>query len=126
MLDRETGLIWEQTPKDPTADAGWAFALSACQEAKTGGRMGWRLPGINELLSLAQPDLNLNLVLPNSPFNINVIGVLFWTSTMDQGGQAYGVRFGGLGIGGTIVDVPTNSGLGSWCVRGGQGTVTMQ
>jgi hypothetical protein len=47
VLDRETGLVWEQTP-DSTAFT-WAAALDHCTMLLDGGKLGWRLPTDEEL-----------------------------------------------------------------------------
>jgi hypothetical protein len=50
VLDRETGLVWEKAPS--TTTAAWNPAMDACADATTGGRLGWRLPVVAELMSL--------------------------------------------------------------------------
>ena len=123
VLDRETGLVWEQTPVLANV-GGWQAAVSNCGDAPVGGRFGWRLPSREELLSLAVPDGNSTPALPNSPFSINVIGVLFWTSTSipTVNGAAYQVKLGGLGLPGSIEIHSVNDLAPHWCGRGGQGT----
>ena len=53
VLDKETGLVWERAPIDAIAD--WANAVLDCTLTEIGGRMGWRLPRIEELLSVLDP-----------------------------------------------------------------------
>jgi len=55
VLDRETGLVWEQSP-ETTADV-WLGARGACAVKNVGGRIGWRLPSLPELSSLVDPSV---------------------------------------------------------------------
>ena len=50
VLDHETGLVWQRVPSATSID--FLTADQTCREAKIGGRYGWRLPAIDELLSL--------------------------------------------------------------------------
>src|SRR5262249_61948747 len=53
VLDKETGLVWEQSP-DSTSFA-WAAAIAHCYQQDVGGRKGWRLPTVEELARLLEP-----------------------------------------------------------------------
>jgi len=86
VLDRETGLVWEQNP-DVSVPESWTGAnhritLSGCLGRVTGGRVGWRLPRIEELASLTIPGLlAFSQVLPTGhPFGSNASGT-FWSAT---------------------------------------------
>src|SRR5262245_10355435 len=65
VLDRETGLLWERSPLAPCLAGGpfgcthpdsgkrtWFFANDRCQKLNAGGRMGWRMPRVEELATL--------------------------------------------------------------------------
>ena len=82
VLDRETGLVWEQTP-DAT-DRLWTDAASYCLNKNVGGRKSWRLPSIPELVSLVDPAVAPGPTLPvGHPFT-NVQSSQpkgYWSST---------------------------------------------
>ena len=48
VLDRETGLVWQTTLA--SGDTDYATASRVCMLSVTGGRAGWRLPTIQELV----------------------------------------------------------------------------
>ncbi len=56
VLDHETGLVWSRDVIDSTFTQ--ADARDYCRYLSTGGRLGWRLPTIEELNSLIAPDAN--------------------------------------------------------------------
>jgi hypothetical protein len=49
VLDKETGLVWEKTA---SLAGNWRNTLRFCALRNTGGRMGWRVPALEELLTL--------------------------------------------------------------------------
>jgi hypothetical protein len=126
VLDRETGLVWERSPR--AGNRFWSQASLNCTLAPTGGRYGWRLPTIQELASLGEPDSLLGPRLPaGHPFVLGLGSSGFWSATTEglagSGGtleSAYGVDFGR----GFFTDFAKNGSggkLGAWCVRGGSG-----
>jgi hypothetical protein len=136
VLDRETGLIWEEAPNQ-ISSMTWAEARDFCVNKTVGNRKGWRLPHVDELLSLYNTmGSGPNGGLPGSPF-VTPTTVFYWSSTVvlnDSGvpvenvsplGQSYslayivGFTLGGLTDGAFMQ--PTLGGLsaGAWCVRGG-------
>ncbi len=117
VLDKETGLVWEQSPS--TATSTWKDALIYCNQLRTGGRMGWRLPTIQEVDSLVDTSVAPpGPTLPaGHPFS-NVQSSYYWSATAlaSLTGEAWCVSFN--------YGVVTNAGgfsLYVWCVRGGQG-----
>jgi uncharacterized protein DUF1566 len=123
VLDRETGLVWE---KSPSGTVGifltWFDAQSHCNRLTTGGRLGWRLPTLQELESLVDRSVSPGPTLPTGhPFS-NVQLTAYWSATSDArfpATDAWTVFFdtGAVGSGDAKGDT---EGL-AWCVRGGQG-----
>jgi len=120
VLDRETGLVWEQSPS--TTRLVWEQAQFHCNKLTTGGRLGWRLPTVQELSSLVDPK-QVNPSLPSGhPFS-NVQSFIYWSSTtanqvpLETTSGAWIVDFNDGDIG---LDVKSY-GYYLWCVRGGHG-----
>ncbi len=97
LLDRETGLVWQL--ETPETTRTWVNAMKHCMGTTIGGRKGWRLPTVSELMTLVEP-LNNNPALPANIF----LGVQYgqdggrdgyWTSTtqVDDDTRANIVRF---------------------------------
>ena len=117
VLDKETGLVWEQSPS--TSTFSWVAALGHCNVLTTGGRLGWRLPTLQELASLVDPNAAGAPFLPaGHPFS-NVQSSFYWSaSTLAfDTSFAWGVHFD---FGVVSNDVKGN-GHFVWCVRAGQG-----
>ncbi len=118
VLDKETGLVWEQSPD--TGTRTWFNALTHCYQRTVGGRNGWRLPTIEELASLIDPNNptgNPDLP-PGHPFS-NVQSSDYWSASSNASvvGAAWFVGFSGGVVNATdkmVSDIV-------WCVRGGQG-----
>ncbi len=116
VLDRETGLVWEQAPS--SALENWVSAVRHCQNAQIGGRYGWRLPSIEEMRSL----LDGTGILPAGVFNILAGEQYYWSTSAEiaTNFNALVIRF----------DVATFNLISqkdqfllshAWCVRGGAG-----
>lgn len=122
VRDNETGLVWEQSPSLPRSD--WFSASVACNQLTTGGRLGWRLPTIQELASLADPNAVSAPFLPPNPFS-NVhssVGSAYWSATTNAINSAFAwiVDFSD----GFVLTAGYNKSSNpqfAWCVRGGQG-----
>ncbi len=117
VLDRETGLVWEQSPDTTTTD--WVSARHICIEKNVGGRKGWRLPAIAELTSLIDPSVSqLGLItLPaGHPFS-NVQLSAYWSASAAAGGESgpWHVLFSTGTVRADSNPHPTRV----WCVRGG-------
>ena len=77
VFDRETGLVWQRNTDDAVYD--WDWAQNVCYELEIGGRMGWRLPTIDELATLIDRTQS-PLTLPQGHPFTNV-KVFYWSST---------------------------------------------
>lgn len=120
VLDRETGLVWEQSPSNATRS--WFSAAIYCYQLQWGGRRGWRLPTIEELSSLADTTQSLQLP-PGHPFsNVQMShsqSYQYWSATTFalEPTLAFILVFNSDGV--------HLSGKGAsnyaWCVRGGNG-----
>ena len=121
VLDRETGLVWEQSPDN--TEKTWAAARFACILKTVGSRKGWRLPTVQELASLIDPAVAFpGPTLPaGNPFSHVRSGGYWSASTLaDSTDQVWvaGFDFGFL----TPVTKSAAGNIFTWCVRGGQGT----
>jgi hypothetical protein len=123
IRDRETGLVWE---KSPDSRSDWDHAQIHCNSLKTGGRLGWRVPTVQELLSLVDPSIQPGTgpTLPDGHPFTNILPASYWTATATQNPSfgdvrvAWGVTFNG---GFPFYVYMSNPDFNTWCVRGGQG-----
>jgi hypothetical protein len=116
VLDKETGRVWEQSPDTTTRD--WFDGLRHCYTLEVGGRKGWRLPTIEELMSLVDTSQPAPTLPAGHPFS-NVQSLFYWSATTTRGtSSALMVDFtdGGLVTGDKVTSIRF-----VWCVRGGQG-----
>ncbi|HEY3197897.1 MAG TPA: DUF1566 domain-containing protein [Nitrospirales bacterium] len=131
VLDKETGLVWHRGPYTHK-QFKWDEAVTACQGSKVGGRMGWRLPTIEELVTL--------LPLPStSPFNVPlrrdsvglVTGPRVWSLSTpyvqgtdtyeDRYPTAWAVEFPGGPSDTNPLSLQRQQQYSAWCVRSGAG-----
>lgn len=130
VLDRETGLVWERSALGRFRD--WYDAVYQCRIRRTGGRMGWRLPTVEELTSLIDPEsTGLTLLPAGHPFEIfdGAFGApVMWTGTTEASDPQRALvvdltgRVAFLNVIGRPVKTYTLDGtIDGWCVRGGSG-----
>ena len=119
VLDKNTGLVWEQAPDATTWN--WDLATSYCANKSVGGTVGWRLPSMIELKSVQDPSLAPPFV-PGSVFT-NVQSATFWSASSGAAfpeAVAWSVFFGLGGVDDwTVGLVPKVTLRHAWCVRGG-------
>ncbi|MCP4254071.1 MAG: DUF1566 domain-containing protein [Candidatus Scalindua sp.] len=116
VLDKETGLVWEQSPD--TTTRLWSSALEHCFQRVVGGRKGWHLPTVEQLASLVDPgNPNGNPDLPvDDPFS-NVQSAWYWSSTTVASSTAFAWVVGfHVGL---VNHRSKTSSTYVWCVRGG-------
>jgi hypothetical protein len=123
VLDKETGLVWEKSPVE--THMTWYVAVEYCTKKELGGRLGWRLPTVEELASLIDSSQSDPALPPGNPF-VNVQDFYYTMTTYLDGGSvisnyAYAVGFRGEGNIGPSIPPGKNIMLNVWCVRGGHG-----
>jgi len=127
VLDHETGLVWEKAPAGGYTPF-WHDAVEHCYLRVTGDRFGWRLPTVEELATLIDPNAGASPYLPpGNPFVLPAFfppeGVGFWTITtkaLSTGGTqaSWAVSFR---TGTPYSQSKGDISLNAWCVRGGHG-----
>jgi hypothetical protein len=117
VLDRETGLVWEIAPTFLAQD--WGNRAFDCLARNIGGRRGWRLASIHELLTLVEPTASNPALPAGHPF-LNVSSLdphFFWSATASAqfDTAAYYMTL----FNGTPNDTLKTFSFRAWCVRGG-------
>ena len=123
VFDRETGLVWEQSPGTTSLDYPDDYSagigpIFTCYNKVVGGRKGWRLPTVEELASLIDP-AESSPALPNGhPFSHvqNAYYLSILNGDHEEGNKFYRVSFDT-----GAVQQNLSSGQYLWCVRGGHG-----
>ena len=116
VLDKETGLVWAKAPDQ--ALRSWQAAMDYCTSLSLGGRKGWRLPTIEELGSLVDPNASGTPKLPGGhPFQ-NVQTNVYWSSSSYTGnaGNAWNASLDA----GSVVNGDKATAYYVWPVRSGQ------
>jgi hypothetical protein len=126
VLDKETGLVWEQSPNLPMQD--WPSAQITCAQKAVGGRKGWHLPTIEQLASLVDTSASgIYKLPPGHLFDTDcssgncVQSGYYWSATTCafNTAVAWDVDFSnGYVNGGAKTGNASNPYV--WCVRGGQ------
>jgi uncharacterized protein DUF1566 len=117
VLDKETGLVWD---KSPDSSPQWANAQGFCFQRTVGGRRGWRLPTVEELASLTDPNASKPALPAGHPFT-NIQSWNYWSATTyaPDTTQAWVVWFDYYSF--APEAKPKTEYIYVWCVRGGRG-----
>jgi hypothetical protein len=131
VLDRETGLVWEKTPRVGTivftqppgtfAD----YAALNCATRKIGGRYGWRLPSLQEFYSLVD-DTQIPIALPAGHPFVGITGGVFssfWSQNNSRLGDGTSILVMDFSAPKGFELSPQSAQERVWCVRGGAGPV---
>lgn len=114
VLDRKTGLTWEQEP-DRIHDV-WEASVARCAAKSVGGRQGWRAPSVDELRTLIDPEQQDPSLPSGHPFT-NIKSEIYWTATPHPTDEivAWQVSF----FSGEPVTDQKSGMRRVWCVLGG-------
>lgn len=118
VLDKETGLVWE---KRAALVGNFRNSMRHCAFRNVGGRLGWRLPALEELLTLVAPDETTPALPDGAPFE-NVLSTAFWTANEEEFDTtlAIGVSLDIF----QVFSLPKTDGGKVLCVRGGRNSTT--
>jgi hypothetical protein len=130
VLDRETGLVWQKTPNDGNVGSlnpptTFGSAKGDCVTNQTGGRSGWRLPTVYELMSLRDSNSSFYPTIPHNIFQSVSSTNHYWSSTSfgSDPNSVYTVNFIPTANGAPYLGADKQTGTASvWCVRGGTGS----
>lgn len=101
VTDRCTGLVWQRNPLDINDDGAidledqlsWDDARSLADDLRLGDHEDWRLPAIEELITLID-FTRLDPAMDDDVFGVE--SAFYWSSTLEASdtGTAWGVNFG--------------------------------
>lgn len=118
VWDKETGLVWEQSPS--TQRKAWDPAIVYGFTKTIASRLGWRLPAMEELLSLSDPSQTSPKLPAQNPFLNVQLDYFYWSATLGASSPpnfAWGYNFGN----GDTGNVLKTASAYVWLVRGGFG-----
>ena len=115
-LDKETGLVWQLSTDE--LEIPWSSAITLCYDAEIGGRKGWHLPTLEQLMSLIEKNGEEPELPVGHPFDEVRLPGQYWTATPSPSQQdyAYYVDFNF----GNFAENTYDFHFHVWCVRGGQ------
>jgi Protein of unknown function (DUF1566) len=120
VFDKETGLVWEETTSSNRTTLSAAIQNSFTKIVAS--RKGWRLPTIEELLSIVNPDGVPTTLDGNNPFQNVKTDSSYWTlssGVATAGGDQELVWVYNFGTPGAIKSVAVaQTECYSWLVRG--------
>jgi len=120
VLDKETGLVWQRQTSGLTSVQ--EDAISYCTILSLGGRLGWRLPTVEELATLIDPGAGGAPYLPAGHLFTDAPAILagiYWSSTTSASDstRAWLAYFSN---GGSVATIYKSNAYYFRCVRGGQ------
>lgn len=83
ILDVKTGLVWARSVSVPLK---WPEAGAYCEALELGGKGGWRLPSLRELLTIVDP--HASRPFGEAPFELTTLGSA-WTRNVFEGPGSY-------------------------------------
>jgi len=121
VFDRETGLVWERSPATDKKTFTGAVVYSTTRVVAN--RKGWRLPALEELLSLVDPGAANPTLPPGHPFMNVKLDYFYWTMSAGvpssgAGPLVWGYNFGNADTSSIVV---AQAQCYTWLVRGGYG-----
>lgn len=118
ILDKMTGLMWSQNANLGSGLVNWSTAISTAAGYSGLGYSDWRLPNVNELMSLQDYQNYLPSLPTGHPF-VFVQNNFYWTSTTYRESTTYAW---GVGFGEGHIEEALKTGANAyvWACRGGK------